>query len=298
MCAFIALGAMMSVTMGSAAPTGAAAMDEPPRVTGVGGLFFKAEDPRALGAWYAEHLGIAPSPQGPVVFQWRDMEAPGRVAYTVWGPFKATTTYFDPSDKPFMFNYRVNDLRGLLATLKVAGVTIVGEVQEAEYGAFGWIMDPEGNKIELWEPADDWALQMTMAPAEQDVRAALAKYYEVFSARDWEAYAARFHPGAVLATVWTPPGKEERELMAISPAQFIEQADQGPGSPGSQPIFEETMISAHVMVQGDLATAWVNYDAKFGTEENQKQWSGVDSFTLLNFQGHWKIISLAYAADR
>lgn len=89
------------------------------------------------------------------MFAWRDAEDHTKTCYTVRSPFPATTSYFSPSDKPFMFNYRVKDLKALFEVLRTEGVQIVGDVEEYEYGKFGWIMDPDGNKIELWEPIDD-----------------------------------------------------------------------------------------------------------------------------------------------
>jgi catechol 2,3-dioxygenase-like lactoylglutathione lyase family enzyme len=123
------------------------------RVTGIGGIFIKAKDPKALAAWYSDHLGV-PRANGaiPPLFQWRDHDDPARVGNTVWGLFRADTKYFAPSAAPFMINYRVNNLDSLLARLGRAGVTIEGKVVEDFNGKFGWVMDPEGHKIELWEP--------------------------------------------------------------------------------------------------------------------------------------------------
>lgn len=121
------------------------------RVTGIGGIFFKSEDPDAQKAWYKNHLGI-PTDQYGWTFWWRDEN--GKKCSTQWSPMNDDTTYFSPSKKQFMFNFRVDDLIALLAVLKEEGVTIVGEVEEYSYGKFGWILDPEGNKIELWEPID------------------------------------------------------------------------------------------------------------------------------------------------
>jgi predicted enzyme related to lactoylglutathione lyase len=90
-----------------------------------------------------------------VSFSWRDKNEPDRVCHTAWSPFPADSTYFVPSKKDFMFNYRVENLEELLKVLAEEGVEIVGEIEEYEYGKFGWIMDPEGNKIELWEPVDE-----------------------------------------------------------------------------------------------------------------------------------------------
>jgi predicted enzyme related to lactoylglutathione lyase len=120
------------------------------RVTGIGGLFFKADDPKKLKAWYQQHLGIGE------IFKWKELgnESEEAPAQTVWSPFKADTTYFSPSSKAFMFNYRVENLEELMKILKAEGVQVIGEMESHSYGKFGWIMDPEGNKIELWEPID------------------------------------------------------------------------------------------------------------------------------------------------
>ena len=124
------------------------------RVTGLGGIFFKSNDPDKLKAWYESHLGIQPEPDNGAIFEWRDKDNPEKQCYTVWSPFPISTKYFDPSDAPFMINYRVANLEGLLEQLREEGVEIVGDIEEYEYGRFAWIMDPEGNKIELWEPAE------------------------------------------------------------------------------------------------------------------------------------------------
>jgi lactoylglutathione lyase len=121
------------------------------RVTGLGGAFFKCADPAAQRAWYTKHLGIETTDYG-AVFEWRLLDDPDELGATAWNTFPANTKHFQPSDKPFMFNYRVENLVALLEELKKEGVQIVGEMQDSEYGKFGWIMDPEGNKIELWEP--------------------------------------------------------------------------------------------------------------------------------------------------
>ncbi len=121
-------------------------------VTGLGGIFMRARDPEALRAWYAEHLGLRAGPDGEVVFGWRAADAPDDRGATIWSVFKQETTYFAPSASTFMVNYRVDDLEGLLAALRAAGVTEVGTAESFEYGRFGWVLDPEGNKIELWEP--------------------------------------------------------------------------------------------------------------------------------------------------
>ena len=126
------------------------------RVTGIGGVFFKSEDPKNLKDWYGKHLGLPVNEYG-CSFQWFEInnKDPKVPASTTWSPFKEDTKYFQPSEKQFMFNYRVENLVELLKVLKEEGVQIVGEVQEYPYGKFGWILDPEGNKVELWEPKDD-----------------------------------------------------------------------------------------------------------------------------------------------
>lgn len=121
------------------------------KVTGVGGIFFKCEDPQAMNNWYTEHLGIKTNEYG-ATFEFRNSERPEEKNYLQFSPFKQTTTYFAPSDKPFMINFRVEDLEALLAELKAAGIQQVGEIMRESYGLFAHIMDPEGNKIELWQP--------------------------------------------------------------------------------------------------------------------------------------------------
>ena len=122
------------------------------RVTGIGGIFFKTKDPEAMKTWYREHLGIVPEADGHVLFKWRDQDAPEQMGYTAWAPFRNDTDYFAPSTAPFMINYRVDDLHALLDQLRQEGVEVIDKVEEYEFGRFGWIVAPEGNKIELWEP--------------------------------------------------------------------------------------------------------------------------------------------------
>ncbi|MFT7589947.1 MAG: putative enzyme related to lactoylglutathione lyase [Limisphaerales bacterium] len=124
------------------------------RVTGIGGVFFKCKDSEAQKLWYEKHLGIPASQYG-FSFQWNKNEGSDSPGHTAWSPFKTDTKYFEPSQKDFMFNYRVDDLDALLKVLKEEGVEIVGEPESFEYGKFAWIMDPEGNKIELWQPFDE-----------------------------------------------------------------------------------------------------------------------------------------------
>lgn len=124
------------------------------RVTGIGGVFFKAEKPAELNDWYAKHLGLVTNEYGSL-FEFREAGRPDQPAYLQWSPFKADTTYFEPSEQPFMINYRVRDLEALVERLRAEGVRVVDEIETFEYGKFVHVMDPEGNKIELWEPVDD-----------------------------------------------------------------------------------------------------------------------------------------------
>lgn len=119
------------------------------RVTGIGGLFFKTEDPKATKDWYRKYLGFNTDDWG-CTFLGKDKN--GNDCTTQWSPFKNDTDYFEPSKKDFMFNYRVENLSELLAELKKEGVTVIDKVEEYEYGKFGWILDLDGTKIELWEP--------------------------------------------------------------------------------------------------------------------------------------------------
>lgn len=121
------------------------------RVTGLGGFFFRAADPENIKKWYGRHLGLPIDDYG-CSFWWKDDQ--GNDASTHWGPMKEDTPYFDPSPKQFMMNFRVENLEELLKVLREEGVEIAGEMETYEYGKFCWIMDPEGNKVELWEPVD------------------------------------------------------------------------------------------------------------------------------------------------
>lgn len=122
------------------------------KVTGIGGVFFKSPDPKALGEWYRQHLGVPLEEWGGAAFRWASAENPSGTGTTVWSPFKHDTTYFAPSAAPFMVNFRVDDLHALLAQLRSAGCDVDAKVEESEFGAFGWVIDPDGNKIELWQP--------------------------------------------------------------------------------------------------------------------------------------------------
>lgn len=123
---------------------------------GLGGVFFKAKDPKALAAWYRDHLGLKvedPEKWTGAVLEWRDHRDPARRAQTVFGIFKRESKYFDPSPSPFMLNFRVDDLDATLLRLRQAGVTVDDKVEEEDNGRFGWAVDPEGNRLELWQPA-------------------------------------------------------------------------------------------------------------------------------------------------
>lgn len=121
------------------------------RVTGIGGIFFKSDNPDHLYAWYEKHLGLKRNMQTQaVVFPWCEAEG-GGPAQTIWSIFPRDTKYFQPSQAAFMLNYRVEDLDALVIALRAEGVEVLGR-EDADYGRFAWIMDPEGNRIELWEP--------------------------------------------------------------------------------------------------------------------------------------------------
>ena len=123
------------------------------RVTGIGGIFFKSESPEKLYQWYEKHLGITRAPDGSgVVFEWRDAQESNKTGMTVWSIFPADTKYLGSSTSPFMINYIVNDLDALLKMLQEEGVEIDPHREDYEYGRFAWIADPEGRRIELWEP--------------------------------------------------------------------------------------------------------------------------------------------------
>jgi catechol 2,3-dioxygenase-like lactoylglutathione lyase family enzyme len=120
------------------------------RVTGIGGIFFKAKDPAALSAWYRDHLGLDVTSWNGAVFNWGgEGSEPGM---TLWSPFAADTTYMAPGTASFMINFRVADLDALIAALRAEGCEVLDKTDTSEQGKFGWVIDPEGNKVELWEP--------------------------------------------------------------------------------------------------------------------------------------------------
>ena len=143
----------------SVAPVDTIAIDTTPKVTGIGGIFFRSENPQDISKWYGDHLGLAIDNFGSP-FEFRNANRPDEINYLRWSPHDVNTDYFDPSTKEFMINYRVQNIEGLVRNLKAQGVTILDEIAEYDYGKFVHIMDPEGNKIELWEPVDSFLTQM------------------------------------------------------------------------------------------------------------------------------------------
>jgi predicted enzyme related to lactoylglutathione lyase len=124
------------------------------KVTGVGGVFFKCQDPEKVKDWYRDNLGFNTDQYG-ALFEFRDTDNPEQKNYLQWSPFKDDTTYFEPSKKEFMINFRVADIEALVIQLRKDGVQIIDEIETYDYGKFVHIMDLEGNKIELWEPVDE-----------------------------------------------------------------------------------------------------------------------------------------------
>ena len=122
------------------------------RVTGIGGIFFKARDAAALRAWYQRHLGIDVQPWGGTAFTWTDSAGQPTGGTTVWSLGAQDGDSFAPSSAPFMVNYRVEDLHALVAALKAEGCKVLDKIDDSEYGKFAWVIDPEGNKVELWQP--------------------------------------------------------------------------------------------------------------------------------------------------
>ena len=118
------------------------------RVTGIGGIFFQARDPATLHAWYAKHLGIDVQPWGGAAFTWSDEARQADGGTTIWSVGKEG---FGPNKLPFQVNYRVADARALVDALRAEGCEVT-DVEDSEYGKFAWVIDPEGNRVELWEP--------------------------------------------------------------------------------------------------------------------------------------------------
>lgn len=122
------------------------------RVTGIGGIFFTSADPKALSAWYRDHLGLDTADWGGAVFRWGGSDSPAGM--TLWSPFDADTRYMAPGAANFMVNFRVADLDALLAALRREGCRVLDETETSEQGKFGWVIDPDGNKVELWQPPE------------------------------------------------------------------------------------------------------------------------------------------------
>jgi len=127
--------------------------NQEPKVTGIGGIFFFSEDTEKLKKWYADNLGLEVNQWGSS-FEFRNAHRPEEINYLQWSPFEKGSDYFKPSEKPFMINYRVQNIEGLVEKLRENGVAVVDEITSYDYGKFVHIMDDEGNKVELWEPVD------------------------------------------------------------------------------------------------------------------------------------------------
>ena len=122
------------------------------RVTGIGGIFFKAKDAPALQSWYKRHLGIDVQEWGGAAFDWSDSEGKPVAGTTIWSISPQESEQFAPSPASFMINYRVDNIHALVAALRAEGCNVLGDVDESDYGKFAWVIDPEGNKVELWQP--------------------------------------------------------------------------------------------------------------------------------------------------
>lgn len=128
-------------------------MSSTPKVTGIGGVFFRSKDPEASKAWYGKHLGLSINEHGSA-FEFRNAHRPEEINYLSWSPFPEDTDYFDPSEKEFMINYRVQNIEALVEKLRAEGVSIVDKIEVFPYGKFVHILDNDGQKLELWEPID------------------------------------------------------------------------------------------------------------------------------------------------
>ncbi len=128
-----------------------------------------------------------------------------------------------------------------------------------------------------------------------EILAEVRTYYTDMTRRDWNAYSGHFWPGATISTIWQPSGEKAPRVFTQTIPEFVAQAPQGPGS---KPIFEEKMTGAKVRATGRLAQVWARYEAKFGEAGALESWSGTDAFTLLKHEGRWKIVCLAFAAER
>lgn len=151
--AALAVGLAAGIAISTAKDEGAVKAGPAEKITGIGGVFFKSKDPKATAAWYSKNLGVSLEADATFgFFFWKDLDHPERTARTVWTSFPADTDYFQPGASEFMVNYRVRDLDAMLAQLRAGGVQIVGKTLDEPYGRFAWIMDPDGRKVELWQP--------------------------------------------------------------------------------------------------------------------------------------------------
>ena len=143
--ALLALAALAPLAAATAAPPA----DAPGHITGIGGVFIKAKDPKALVAWYRDMLGLPLQPWGGGALRY---DTPGHPPAAAWSAFAVSSTYFSPSTSPFMIDYAVDDLDALLARLHANGIEPIKRADDDQNGRFAWVMDPEGNKVELWQP--------------------------------------------------------------------------------------------------------------------------------------------------
>lgn len=136
-----------------------AVQDTTPKVTGIGGIFFRTKNPKATSEWYGKNLGLAIDPYGSA-FEFRNANRPDEINYLRWSPMDENSEYFNPSEKEYMINYRVQNIEALVRKLKANGITVLDSITEYEYGKFVHIMDLDSTKIELWEPVDSYLTQL------------------------------------------------------------------------------------------------------------------------------------------
>lgn len=144
------------------------------------------------------------------------------------------------------------------------------------------------------DPGPGGRLSSGPADSQAAVLSELRSYYADFSARDWDAFARHFWPGATLTTVWQPAGEPRPRIVATTVPAFVEQA---PAGPGSKPIFEDRLLGADIRVHGGLAHAWARYAVRFGDSASVATWRGIDAFTLMWHDGRWGITALAYTDE-
>lgn len=137
------------------------------KVTGLGGFFITSGDPGKIKKWYEEHLGL-PCDEHGHLFKWREMENTDKIGHTQFAVFESKPDYFKPGKPEFMINFRVDNLEAMMDRMKKSGLEIIGEIEKYDYGKFGWVIDPDGNKIELWEPVDEPFIEDQKDNNEQD----------------------------------------------------------------------------------------------------------------------------------